>query len=496
MSDAAVTTKIAELKRVLSESDDAAGGVSAEPDKRIQRLKVLVETGFRHIERFEDSFRASVGKEILSADAFPAQLTMRSRRLLGRSREFLGRLRAMADMDVDDTDVCGNYLPRLYREAVAMVDVALRMVQAFPDAAGAQNCLCEGLEAIVNVVAERVEFLDVLRQRRLRDTLRVETLVDRLLSVSSGHVLEIKPFVNLAESLLEDAEAGEPIRFYEIHFPHQESSADGQDLYQTCDANLTPARFIAYRSLVTAQVLARICRHDQGWRNRLLEPLLAALFYDVGMLQIPAEILFHPGHLNDEQRRVIERHVHCGVETMTRLNSNLDEIIAAIAAHHERLDGAGYPGGLRDKQISSLARLLTIADVYGALCVCRPYRPARDKRAALTDTMLLAEEGALDAKLVERLFTLSFFPVGSLVELGDGTIGVVVANHTSRRDSMTPTKPVIAILTDAQGQALPLPRHVDLNESEGLSISRTLSSEERGEWLRSRRPEFSEEAFC
>src|SRR5207302_2281552 len=118
----------------------------------------------------------------------------------------------------------------------------------------------------------------------------------------------------------------------------------------------------------------------------------------------------------------------------------------------------GYPDGRRELQLTALPRLLAVGDVYAALCCPRPHRPARETRTALTDTLLLAEQGALDRYHAERLLQLSFYPVGSVVELADGAVGVVVATHMSRRDLTTPARPVVALLTDSQGQRLPLPR--------------------------------------
>src|SRR5262249_44114080 len=154
-------------------------------------------------------------------------------------------------------------------------------------------------------------------------------------------------------------------------------------------------------------------------------------------------------------------------------------VIEAVAEHHERLDGTGYPAGLRANQISSLARLLAVCDTYAAMCSPRPYRAARETRTALTDTLVLAEQRSLDRNHAERLLQLSFYPVGSAVELADGSVGVVVATHLGRRDLHIPARPVVALLTNSDGQPLPVPQHLDLAQCEGHSIVRTLTPAER-----------------
>jgi hypothetical protein len=81
--------------------------------------------------------------------------------------------------------------------------------------------------------------------------------------------------------------------------------------------------------------------------------------------------------------------------------------------------------------------------------------------------------------------------VGTVVELADGAVGLVVAAHQDRRDLNTPARPVLALLTDSLRQMLPALRHMDLAEAEGHSIVRSLSAAERREVLGKRFPELA-----
>jgi HD-GYP domain-containing protein (c-di-GMP phosphodiesterase class II) len=172
-----------------------------------------------------------------------------------------------------------------------------------------------------------------------------------------------------------------------------------------------------------------------------------------------------------------------GAELAARLLPSGAWLVEATGSHHERLDGTGYPAGLRQLQIPPLVRLLAVCDVYAALCSPRPHRAASEPRTALTDTLLLAENGSLDRQYAERLLQLSFYPVGSVVELADGSVGVVIAINMSRRDLTAPARPVVALLTTPQGQRLPAPRHIDLAQSDGPAIIRTLPPAERQQLL-------------
>src|SRR5204863_1590536 len=201
--------------------------------------------------------------------------------------------------------------------------------------------------------------------------------------------------------------------------------------------------------------------------------------HDVGVLGLSAEMLGTDGPLSDDRRRELERHPHDGAELVKRRLPSAAALADGIAQHHERLDGTGYPAGLRGAQIGALGRLLAVADVYAAQCCARPHRAAIDPRTALTDTLLLAERDGLDRNWAEKLLHLSFYPVGSVVELTDGSVGRVVATHPLRADLHTPARPVIVLLTDGRGHWLPTPQTLDLAACEGRAVVRTLPVAER-----------------
>src|SRR4029077_20427607 len=93
-----------------------------------------------------------------------------------------------------------------------------------------------------------------------------------------------------------------------------------------------------------------------------------------------------------------------------------------------RLDGTGYPSGKWAAAVGEQARLLAACDVYAALVSPRPYRPAADSRTALADPLMLIEQGLLDRAQTEKLLRLTFYPAGSVVQLSDGTVALVVGS--------------------------------------------------------------------
>jgi HD-GYP domain-containing protein (c-di-GMP phosphodiesterase class II) len=206
---------------------------------------------------------------------------------------------------------------------------------------------------------------------------------------------------------------------------------------------------------------------------------LAALVHDVGMLRVPPALLTKTQPLDDDDRRVIESHCHAGAGLVVRMLPDAAWLSEAALSHHERLDGTGYPDGLREFQLGTLTRLLAVCDVYGALCAGRSHRAALETRTAMADTLLLADQGLLDRHHAERLLQLSFYPVGSVVELADGSIAVVVATPGTRRDYNHPARPVVAVLIDPSDVPLAAPQCLDLGQCERHSIVRSLSRTER-----------------
>lgn len=100
------------------------------------------------------------------------------------------------------------------------------------------------------------------------------------------------------------------------------------------------------------------------------------LLHDIGKLNTPDDILKKPGKLTDDEYAVIKRHPVDGERMLREVGRFNDRVLHLVSAHHERLDGRGYPSGAAEATIELEARILAVADVYDALTSHRPYRPA------------------------------------------------------------------------------------------------------------------------
>jgi putative nucleotidyltransferase with HDIG domain len=116
--------------------------------------------------------------------------------------------------------------------------------------------------------------------------------------------------------------------------------------------------------------------HELGLDQALVNDIrIGSLLHDIGKIGIPDSILLKNGKLTIEEIKVIQRHPSTGVNILRQVKL-LEPMSPAIAEHHERLDGSGYPSMLTGGQISVMGRIVAVADVFDAMTSDRPYRPA------------------------------------------------------------------------------------------------------------------------
>jgi HD-GYP domain-containing protein (c-di-GMP phosphodiesterase class II) len=440
--------KIAALRQRLSESAEL-------PD-----IEQKVQAGATHNRLIEATLKSALQTEHATPTPEGMRLSGRGARLLRKGRESLQALRAIADDAEFESLDDENALAQLHREATAMIEMILRTAQAFPTSMSAQLRLCDGLEVVLTEVDERIALLRVGLANRKQQTSRIDEMAIYLRGLAAKQPAGLEPLQALADALIAEANRGEPLRF----------------LYA---APVEPARFAAAHGLTVAQVLARVLRDDTEWQPQLQLAVMAALVHDVGMACVPAEVLSVEGPLDSNERRLVEKHTIVAESMLEKLWPGGAWPVEAACAHHERSDGTGYPLGRHEIQIAPFVKLLAACDVYAALCAERPHRPAFDTRTALTETLLLAERGYLDRAWVERLLLLSFYPVGSAVELNDGAAGLVIATHPAPVGIAYPDRPIVQVLCDAQGHPPAFPLVIDLLERTDCRIARGLSAADR-----------------
>jgi HD-GYP domain-containing protein (c-di-GMP phosphodiesterase class II) len=171
---------------------------------------------------------------------------------------------------------------------------------------------------------------------------------------------------------------------------------------------------------------------------------LACSLIDIGKSSLPAELLSQPEAPSEEQWQELKSHVERGLQLLEENGVVNRKVVAALETHHERFDGSGYPKGLEANSIPLYGRIAGVVDSYDAMISERPYATARSSYAAVQE--MQKQAGVLYQKeLVEQFIqAIGVFPVGAIVELNTGEVGVVVAQDTSKR-----LKPKVVLILEA-----------------------------------------------
>lgn len=175
---------------------------------------------------------------------------------------------------------------------------------------------------------------------------------------------------------------------------------------------------------------------------------LAALVHDIGKIGVRDDILLKPGRLNEAETAEMRRHPAVAAEILRAIGGT-EEIAKIVLAHHERLNGTGYPAGLKDNQIPLEAKVLSVADIYCALTEQRAYRSALMDSAgamAIIGPMAARELDALTVELLRGLLAENRVERGIFV---DADAGRLSANghdfNLDRKNEEAPTAPPTAI---------------------------------------------------
>lgn len=206
---------------------------------------------------------------------------------------------------------------------------------------------------------------------------------------------------------------------------------------------------------------------------------LGALLHDVGKLRVPSEVLNKPGRLTNEEFTVMKKHTVFGHDLMKNQGELSSDALDIIIQHHERLNGNGYPYNLEHGQINHFAKLVSIVDVYDAITSNRVYHKETTPFNALND-IYKNREKEFDAHLVEQFIKcLGIYPIGSLVELNTGQVGVVV--FFSEKSHLSPT---VMLILDEHKAPYDQYRYVNLgspmweNQKQKPEIKRIADPEE------------------
>ena len=171
-----------------------------------------------------------------------------------------------------------------------------------------------------------------------------------------------------------------------------------------------------------------------GLTSKAVEEVgLAGLMQDIGKIDIPIEILSKPDNLTDEEYLLVQSHVASSLEMLLGQPTFTNRILEIVASHHERADGSGYPRRLKGERISFHGELAGVVDSYCAMTRDRAYGQAISSQKALEALIRMRGTRFREAVIDQFIQCIGLYPIGSLVELNTGEVGVVIQQNQIRR---------------------------------------------------------------
>lgn len=223
---------------------------------------------------------------------------------------------------------------------------------------------------------------------------------------------------------------------------------------------------------VNVCVLSLVTAISMGYDELCLVELgKGALLHDIGKGRVAAEILNKRGPLSPAEYEEVKKHPAIGFDIL-RQEPSVSLLAAHVAfQHHERYNGEGYPRGLQGKEIHDYARIVAVADVYDALVADRYHRKAHPPHEAV-EMISGSGDYLFDYEVVKAfLENIAVYPVGSLVELSTGEVGVV--SGVTRGFSFRPT---VRLVRGASGLPVTGRQEINLLQRPTVFINRVLET--------------------
>jgi HD-GYP domain-containing protein (c-di-GMP phosphodiesterase class II) len=202
---------------------------------------------------------------------------------------------------------------------------------------------------------------------------------------------------------------------------------------------------------------------------------MAGLMHDLGKALMPMEVLNKPGKLTDAEFNIIKTHPSEG-HRMLLTGSDVSPIVLDVCLHHhEKTDGSGYPKGLKADEISLFAKMGAVCDVYDAITSNRPYKLGWDPAESLRKMAEWAN-GHFDGKVFQAFVkSLGIYPIGSLVKLTSGRLGVVI-----EQTGKSLTTPSVKVFFSTKSNMRIVPEVIDLSNP-GVT-EKIVSREDPAKW--------------
>lgn len=190
----------------------------------------------------------------------------------------------------------------------------------------------------------------------------------------------------------------------------------------------TSDEYTYMHSVAVCALMIALARTLNMPEAQVLDAGIAGLMHDVGKMLIPDTILNKAGKLTLEEYRIMQGHSEAGAEILKSSHRVSAMVLDVCLHHHEKMDGSGYPHGLNGQDISVFARMAAVCDVYDAITSERPYKKGWEPAHSVRE--MASWRGHFDHGIFQAFVkTVGIYPVGALVSLQSGRLGVVIEQN-------------------------------------------------------------------
>lgn len=248
---------------------------------------------------------------------------------------------------------------------------------------------------------------------------------------------------------------------------------------------------LKHRDEYTSQHSINVCvmslvfgRHLGLSEQDLRELGHGALLHDIGKMKVPLDILNKTTRLTDDEMVELKRHAGYGYELLKDSEHIGARALDIVRSHHERVDGSGYPRGLKATEIGQFPMIVSVVDVYDAITSDRVYHMGISPHEALNLMYGWTPNSFLRDMIEAFIKCLGIYPIGSIVELETGEVGVVMTMNLAQR-----MRPIVTLVLDAEKRPYPVRKLLNLAQyadaSWPMNIKRILQSHAYGIDVRS-----------
>jgi HD-GYP domain-containing protein (c-di-GMP phosphodiesterase class II) len=232
-------------------------------------------------------------------------------------------------------------------------------------------------------------------------------------------------------------------------------------------------KFVLHHGVNVAVYAIKLAKHLGFTLEKQIELGLAGLLHDVGTVAIPDQVIYKRKKLNEKEMNLFKERPNYSAKILNAFGHDYAYLAVCAAQVHERIDGSGYPQGIRGNEINEYAKIIGLLDVWEALIHSRPQRDKLVPFSAVKEIINTSKDRFEQKYLKALLNTFTVFPLYSYVRLNSDAIGRVIETYPDQ-----PMRPKVRIIFDSQKQKVLINRIVALPDDPLLHIVDSVTDEE------------------